>query len=378
MKNKKILIIANTTRFIKHFLVPIITELTSLGNRVDIVSSGSADFDFCDNYYDFNMSRSPISLRNISAYHSIKDLMKKESYDLVYVHTPVGSVLPRIAKMFNRDLRNTKLVYMAHGFHFYKGAPIVNWLSYYPIERYLSKYADGLLLINKEDYRFAIKHKFASKIIEYIPGVGINLERFKNIDDKQKNKIYSDLGLQQTDFILTFVAELNQNKNQTLLFDTIGLLKSSIPNIKLVLAGDGVSMDKYKQYVIDHNLSDYVIFVGYTTLVPEILSITDVSVSSSIREGLPVNLLESMASGKPLVVTNCRGNRDLAINNENGFVVDFNAEEFSNAIEKIYKDRDLYESMSNKSLEFVEQYSVENVNSKVLALIEDVIDNEQN
>src|SRR5699024_9702226 len=103
----------------------------------------------------------------------LQKLANSESYDIVHTQSPIGGALCRLAFRKNRK-RGTKIIYQAHGFHFYKGGPISNWIFFYPIEKVCSYFTDTLITINHEDYELA-KKKFHAKEVVYVPGVGIDL-----------------------------------------------------------------------------------------------------------------------------------------------------------------------------------------------------------
>ena len=182
-----------------------------------------------------------------------------------------------------------------------------------------------------------------------------------------KNELRKEYGYIDNDFILLFSGELSYNKHQDLLIDAISLVKrTKVPNIKLLLAGVGVLSDQYKEQISRLGLEENVQILGYRKDVVSLLMMADIAVSSSRREGLPMNVMEAMATGLPLVVTDCRGNRDLVINNENGYVVGIDdVEGFADAIEKMYRSEELRDMFGRKSLELIKTYSLENVTKEM-------------
>ena len=126
----------------------------------------------------------------IKSLKQVKKMCDENHYNLLHCHSPIGSVVARLAAK-NARKHGTKVIYTAHGFHFYKGAPKINWLIFYPIEKFFSRLTDVLITINKEDYAFANKHMNARQI-EYIPGVGVNTEKFflRNFDEKKSENLY--------------------------------------------------------------------------------------------------------------------------------------------------------------------------------------------
>ncbi|SHK32648.1 Glycosyltransferase involved in cell wall bisynthesis [Anaerobranca californiensis DSM 14826] len=331
----------------------------------DYENKEECNIPFCDEFYEVPFERSPLKKENIIAYKKLKRLINENKYDVIHCHTPIGGVLGRLAA---KDVRKngTKVIYTAHGFHFFKGAPLINWLLYYPVEKWLSKYTDCLITINDEDYEYAVRKKFKAGSVKKVNGVGIDLNKFTPQTVEKKKKLRKEYGYNENDFILIYVAEMSYRKHQDLLINTLNVLKSKIPNIKLLLVGTGNLLEKYKKQTKELSLGKHVYFLGYRKDIPNLMTIADVAVSSSRQEGLPVNVMEAMATGLPLVVTDCRGNRDLVRNGENGFVVGINdVNRFANSIEKLYNSKELRQQFGQKSLKIIKEYSLEVVKSEM-------------
>lgn len=322
---------------------------------------------FCDKYYNLPFERSPFRIKNVKIYRELKGLIETNNYDIIHCHTPMGGALARLASRASRK-RGTKVIYTAHGFHFFKGAPFKNWLVYYPIEKWLSKYTDCLITINNEDYKIA-KRKFKSETVKLVNGVGINIKQFSPPSLEYKLKLRNEYGFKVDDFLLIYVGELSYRKHQDLLIKTVYQVSNKIPNIKLLLVGTGDLLEEYKQLVNNLGLEDKVIFLGFRKDVNKLMSLSDVAVSSSRQEGLPVNIMEAMATGLPVVATDCRGNRDLVKNENNGYIVkDEKIQSFSEAIERLYLSEDLLKSLGKNSNNLIKSYTL----NKVLKEVEKV------
>ncbi|XJZ26736.1 glycosyltransferase [Bacillota bacterium Lsc_1132] len=207
--------------------------------------------------------------------------------------------------------QGTKVLYTAHGFHFFNGAPFVNWLVYYPIEKILSAVTDCLITINHEDFQLAQRHRFKAEQIKHVHGVGVNTERFHPIDREHKLRLRTTYGYQEQDFLMIYAAEFNQNKNQQLLLKALAKIKDQIPQAKLLLAGNGPLLLDCKQLAAQLGIDQKVEFLGQRQDVEQLLKISDLAVASSLREGLPVNIMEAMACGLPVVASDNRGHREL-------------------------------------------------------------------
>ena len=236
-------------------------------------------------------------------------------------------------------------------------------IIYYTIEKLVGRWTDSIITMNEEEYEKAKKiKKRRGSLVHKVPGVGIDLNKIEPQTKIKKNQMRDEYGYKEEDFILFYAAELNGNKNQQLLISVANNLRSKIPNIKLLLAGSGPLEDKYRSEVKKLNLSGNIEILGFRKDIKNLLMLSDIVVASSKREGLPVNIMEAMATGLPLVVTNVRGHKDLVNNEENGYVIELgNIEEFTDSIEKLFKDDELRKRFATKGIELVQKYSLENV-----------------
>lgn len=370
----KILFTATVDSHIKHFHLPYLKWFEEQGFQVHVASRGSENIPYADFKWNIPFSRSPFNKDNIRAYKELKKIIDTNNYRLIHCHTPVGGVLTRLAARRARK-KGTKVIYTAHGFHFYKGAPLKNWLLYYPVEKWLARYTDCLITINEEDYELARK-KFKTGSIKKVDGVGVDINRFKPPAEEEKLALRQEYGFNEKDFIIICVGELNANKNQALAIKAVKILKERIPNIKLLLAGKGDMEKQYRKMAEKLGVKDNVLFLGYRRDIPELLSISDIAVSSSRREGLPVNVMEAMATGLPLVVTDCRGNRDLVRNGENGFVVGIDdAEGMAERIEYIYNNGEMKEKARKYNLNSIKNYSLDTIEKQIACIYNEMLKN---
>lgn len=365
---KKILFVASVTRHINTFHIPYLKYFKDKGYEVHVASNGEESIKYCDKHFNIEFERNPFKISNIKAYKDLKKIIKNEEYSIIHCHTPVASVLTRLAAK-NARKKGTKVFYTAHGFHFYKGAPVINWLLYYPVEKYLSKYTDTLITINKEDFEFA-KNKFKTNRIAYTHGVGIESNRFDfRLSDVDKNVIRTRFNVSDLDFLLMYTAELNDNKNQQMLIDAMKILKKNYPMIKLILVGDGVLREKFEKEIKENLLQNNVLLLGYRTDIPELLQIADLYVATSKREGLPVNIIEAMISGLPLVVTNCRGQRELVEDGKNGYIVEIgDVDSLVQKIINIYTDDRIRKQVVSNAKENVDKYLMNNVMKEMIEI----------
>ncbi len=374
----KVLFVATVRSHIGQFHMPFIHELKRLGCEVHAAFKDNSDekpgldLSGVDKIFEIPFSRSPYSANNIAAYHKLKKIVDENGYDVVHCHTPMGAVVARLAAR-NARKKGTKVIYTAHGFHFFSGASRVNWLLFYPVEKYLSKYTDCLITINQEDYDNAVHRGFkAGKIIK-VNGVGVDIDKFCSVSVSQKANLRTEYGYQQDDFIMIYPANLTAGKNHIMLFNAVNEIRKNHKNIKLLCPGQTELLDELSLKVKELGISEHVEFLGYRRDIEKLAALADISVSASNREGLPVNLIEAMAIGNAIVATDVRGNRDLVKNGVNGFIVKLNDyKEMADRICELMDNPQLISDFREKNLEMVKAYSVKSVIADMTNIYKDL------
>lgn len=378
---KRVLMLASVASMIDQFNMPNIALLQKLGYEVD-VACNFIEGNTCSDErvaelkqklqdmhvrcYQIDFARNIKHMgQNMKALWQVEALMKQNTYEFCHCHSPIGGVIARIAGHRTR----TKVIYTAHGFHFYQGAPVMNWLVYYPVEKMLSRWTDVLITINHEDYKLA-KKKFKMKKLTYVPGIGIDTQR-ECLSQKEKEEKRKELGIPQDAFLITNAAEFTPNKNQKTVIEAIEQLHN--PNIYFVMCGIGEKKAELEQYVKEHGLEEHIRFVGFRNDLHEILQTSDCFVLSSFREGLSVALMEAMAEGLPVVCGRIRGNVDLVKNGFGGLLLapeDIKA--YENAFIKLYEMRQrkpgMFEQMgitNQKNIKMFGRNAVEQVMENV-------------
>ena len=371
---KRVLMLASVASMIDQFNMPNIALLQKLGYEVD-VACNFIEGNTCSDArvaelkqklqdmhvrcYQIDFARNIKHMgQNMKALWQVEGLMKQNNYAFCHCHSPIGGVVVRIAGHRTR----TKVIYTAHGFHFYQGAPVMNWLVYYPVEKMLSRWTDVLITINHEDYKLA-KKKFKMKKLTYVPGIGIDTQR-ECLSQKEKEEKRKELGIPQDAFLITNAAEFTPNKNQKTVIEAIEQLHN--PNIYFVMCGIGEKKAELEQYVKEHGLEEHIRFVGFRNDLHEILQTSDCFVLSSFREGLSVALMEAMAEGLPVVCGRIRGNVDLIKDGKGGILVSpENKEDYEAAFRKLYemkqKEFQKFENIGLNNRNKVEAFSKETV-----------------
>ena len=332
---------------------------TAVAAKNDYENPADCAIPYCDTYYDIPFERNPLKPGNLKAYNKLKKVIDDGGYDIIHCHTPVGAMLTRIAAKQART-NGTKVFYTAHGFHFYKGAPVINWLLYYPVEKWLSRYTDVLITINKEDYERAKTFK-AGKVC-YVPGVGIDLKKFQTSKELHKLKrewLCTEFCIPKDTTILLSVGEVNKNKNHRVVIEALGKLKRK--DIFYLICGRGPLQDEYKTLANQLNIGKQVVLAGYRTDVADFYKAADVFVFPSFREGLPVSVMEAMASGLPVIATCIRGSSDIVKEKNNGVLLKpDDVEGFANAIDA-FRNADLIESISKMNANEAMKYDLDAV-----------------
>ncbi len=309
----RILYVTTISLTMNSFFKPHIEMLVREGNQVDIACN-DRDLALDELYtrlgckfHRVNFSRSPLSPDNVKAYGALKQVIRDGNYDIVHCHTPNASVITRLVCRKFRKKTGLKVFYTAHGFHFYKGAPLANWLIFYPVEWFCARFTDKLITINREDYQRA-GTKFHAGEICYVPGVGIDLSKFENTHADRNTK-RQEIGVPENAFLLLSVGELNENKNHQLVIRALAKLHN--PNVHYAIAGVGDKRDALLALAGELGVAGQVHLLGYRKDIPELNHAADVFCFPSFREGLSVSLIEAMACGMPVVCSRIRGNTDL-------------------------------------------------------------------
>lgn len=368
---KKALMLSSVASMIDQFNMENIKILKNLGYEVHVLANfsfGNTTSDERTKEFKEELENMGIKVYNvpiprkitaikemISSYKKIKKVCSENNYDILHCHSPIGGVLARFAfKDFRK--KGGKLIYTAHGFHFFKGAPIKNWIIFYPIEKFCSRYTDCLITINKEDYKRA--KNFKAKEVKYVPGIGIDTKKIKDI--KKNRKILNEFNIKD-EVVLVSVGELSNRKNHKVILKALEKVKG---NFKYIICGQGAKKEELIKLSKELNLQEKVEFLGYRQDVKEILKASDIFCFPSKQEGLPVALMEAMASGLPVICSDIRGNKDLIEDKKGGYLLKFyDMDEYSIKIQELIENKVLREEMGNFNLEKIKDFNRKKVNT---------------
>lgn len=374
---KKALIVTTISGFVPQFAMNDVRILQSEGYEVHYASN------FRNPIYSFDKKmlkeqgiilhqvdifKSPIKLRrHLSAIKQLVNIIDTEKINLVHCHNPMGGVDGRYAAHYSKMKPVT--IYTAHGFHFYKGAPTINWLLYYTMERWMAHKTDILVTINKEDYKRSKKfHLKKNGLVRQIHGVGVDMKRFKASNDISKTgSIRDSIGVPRDAFHIVTAAEINDNKNQSVVIKAIA--QCEYDDIYYSLCGKGPEEKKLRKLIDELGLQDRVRLLGYRTDMDEILRSADCFAFPSIREGLGVAAIEALSSSVPLIVADNRGTREYAVSEENAYICDSSdVDEFKRAIVELHDDAEKRKLMAERCRDSVRKFSKDNNNTLMTSI----------
>ncbi|MBP3608727.1 MAG: glycosyltransferase family 4 protein [Lachnospiraceae bacterium] len=382
---KKALIVTHVSGFVPQFEMNNVRILQEMGYEVHYASNFHNVSYGTDNHrldgtgivrHQVDFARSPFEFKNNRrALRQLKQVMREQHYDVVHCHTPVGATYARLAAREHRKKR-TRVIYTAHGFHFYKGAPLKFWLVSYPMEWLLAHVTDTLITINEEDFQNAKKFRLGKRNgrpgqVYKINSVGIDLKKYKSDKLYMRQKIRQELEIPMEAFVLVSVGELNWNKNHAVVLEALGRWKES--SIYYIICGEGIEKESLKQQAERLGIGKQLCLTGFREDIPEILKAADAMAFPSLREGLGMVAVEALASGLPVVASDNRGTREYMQDGSNGYVVWNNAaEDMAVAIQKLYwvwcEDKAGYAKMQQQALKTAEHFSSDIVNQTMRAI----------
>ena len=342
-------------------------DLNIGGYSVDYACANEEKVYDADRVFVVDFARNPLQIHKlIKSYFQLKKILRENDYELIHTHTPVGSVITRLAAKSLRKKGKLKVIYTCHGFHFYKGAPKLNWLLYYGAEKLVAKYTDLLITINTEDYKCA-SEKFSCPV-KLLNGVGIDMTKFNTKMSKaKKTSLRKELGLNDDDFVVVYVAEFTKNKNHRMLLESIANPMHKNSQLKLALLGTGKLVDEMKKLAKKLNIEEQVLFFGYRHDVYDVLQCCNLCISTSIREGLGLGVLEAVLCGCSVLVSNNRGHRDIVKDDKKClFELDDN-DELEKKIIKAIKKPEEYR------ISFSEKYSLRSSLTDMKKIYEDIL-----
>lgn len=345
----KVLQVTTVATTLNAFLLPFAKAFKQQGWNVDAAASDILKFDDViathDKCYDIQFCRNPLKIRRLfQSLAKIRHLLKQQKYDVVHVHTPIAAFLTRLAAV---GVKNTKIFYTAHGFHYVKTNPFWKNVIFLLLEKFAGLRTDHLFVINQDDLCFAQKAKIVPKeSITFIRGIGVNPELYE-FNKIKRQLIRDELNVLDSTFLALHVAELNDNKNHEVVLNALSKFVSAYPNadFRYVIVGEGSKLERLQQMAKVLGVNAHVIFLGYRNDISSLISACDTLILSSKREGLPRCMLEAMCAKKPIIASNIRGCSDLLCSGA-GLLVEYNnIEQWHDAIYEMYSNPESRENM---------------------------------
>lgn len=348
----------STVGVMMNFFTPLVHELISCGHHVDIACNEELSpvpevfRTLGCQTIPISCVRSPFHPGTLKSIGQIRRLVRRGGYEIVHCHTPIASFCTRLA-CWGLPCR---VIYTAHGFHFYKGAPLVNWLLYYTAEKICAPLTDTLITINREDFSLAQK-KLKAKQVLYVPGVGIDLSHFHPHVPTLSRE---DLNIPEGNRILLSVGQLIPRKNHKTLIRAV----AQMDHLTLLIAGEGVIEQQLKDLASEVKCD--IRFLGQRSDIASLCNLCDLFVLPSFQEGLSVALMEAMACGKAIACSRIRGNTDLVDQNGGVFFDPHSVEGCRAALEEIlHIDR---AAMGAYNRNAVAAFSVKTINQQMLEI----------
>lgn len=322
------------------------------------------------NLFDAHTFRNILDIKsNIIAYKNMMKILRSGDVEVIHCNTPIGGLIGRIC---GKRAKVPKVIYTAHGFHFYKGAPIIKGTIFKLAEKIMARYTDAIITMNEEDYKAAQEFKLRNNgKVYYVPGVGVNTIDYKNIV-VDKKRVRSELGLNQEDIVLIAMGDLIRRKNYKTSIKAIA--NAANPNLHFLICGRGPELNNLQKLAKELGVERQIHFLGFRTDIKELLAVSDIFLFTSYQEGLPRSMMEAMASGLPCVSSKIRGVVDLIEDDKGGFLSNpDDIEGFADAINTLAENENSRKTMGANNRKEIKNYDIENVKEKIKEIYEEVL-----
>lgn len=357
----KLLLVANVSKeHIRKFHIPLIAQLKDRGWIVDVACRLDEPVPECDHGFDLPCGRNPFSGGIAKSVTRLKGVLRENAYDVVLCNTVVGSIVARLAAASFRK-NGLKVIYLNHGLHFFPGASASRWIMGWTTEKILASRTDVMITINATDCATAKKY-LQIPVVEKIHGMGVELKRFQEtlLTPNERAAMRASMGISPADFVMTYVAEINDNKNQMMLVEMFERVRRAIPNAKLMLVGPEHDKGALRRYIGSKRLQDEVLLLGWRNDVPKLLRLSEIYVASSKSEGMGLNLIEAMACDLPVVASRNRGHAEIIRDGVNGFLVEINDfEAMAAQVLRIHGSPELREAVTAQAKQDIESYGTD-------------------
>ncbi len=356
----KLLFCASTTSHIRNFHLPYIKALAEKGYEVWVATNSNEPIPYVKGVVAFPFQKSLFSFKNVIAIFKLRRFIKSEQFDKISTHTALASTIIRLAILLLPKNQRPSVHYIAHGFLFCKSDGWKKWIYLLP-EKICTPVTNVLMVMNQEDLELAQRYHLYKEQLHFIHGIGFDCSRFRPFSPEDRAKGRQAMGFSSADFLFIYAAEFSQRKNQQFLIRAFAKVSSQIPQAHLLLAGSGVLLEQSRELVQKLHMEERIHFLGYVKQMQELYPLCDTAVSTSKIEGLPFNVLEAMACGLPVLISNVKGHSDL-VENKSEFL--FNTEQ--ELCEKLV--RNITQQNNIDWVQLVRKYSLHKVMPQTLEL----------
>ena len=342
-------------------------DLNIGGWQVDYASAGEEKVQDADKVFMVDFARNPLRFdKHMKAYRQLKKIIADGEYDAIHTHTPVGSVVTRLAAK-KAHKNGTKVIYTCHGFQFYKGGPKRDWRLYYPVEKKLARDVDLMITINTEDYAL-VKKDFKCPV-KMIDGVGVATEKFaRKYTKAEKLAARKQYGIAPDDFVMVYLAEFRSVKNHRRLIEAAAPILRENKKVKLLFLGQGKLLDAAREQVKTLGIEDNVLMPGYIRdQYSALVQSCNLCVSAAYQEGLGLGVLECIATGLPILIADTRGHRDIVKNNKKYLFDPYDIDEMT------CKMRDAIKDPAKYHIDFDERYGLRNSLTTMRKIYEEIL-----
>jgi glycosyltransferase EpsD len=368
---KKVLYTASTEIHLRNFHLPYMNWFLESGYEVHAAFSGNAQFKEASVCHNIPFDRSPLSRKNIQVLFQLIKLIRLHKFDVIHCHTPTASVITRLAYILSFRWKSF-VFYTAHGFYFYKGSNLKNWIIFYPIELMMALITDCIITMNDEDWGYISSPLFRCRHKYNIDGIGVNPSRLTHaVNQDSSSLLKQELEISSQEIVFIYIAEFNKRKNHTYIFNSINqLIKQDFSEFKVLFAG-GFSTEKKtcEEFAIQNGFIDKVRFLGYRNDIGKLISMADVGITSSRTEGLPIGVLELIYSKKPVLASRIRGHKEILKDGENGYLIDLDdPTSLADKMKMFIESPEMIEKIGENAPRTIDKFLLKNASEKMFSV----------
>ena len=367
MANGKILYCASTMSHLQNFHQPYIQKLRNMGYQVVLCAEKETDQLPADGTKIVPFQKHMTSMKNLKNILQIRKILKKEKFLAVSVHTTLAAAIVRAAILLLPRAKRPKVFCTCHGYLFHAGDSLGKWKYLLP-EKLCTSVTDVLMVMNREDYQIAEKHRLYREKLFLIPGMGVEFRRFDL--PQSKAELRQQYGIAAEEVLFVFAGEFSERKNQQLLVSAFARVAGQMPKAKLVLAGEGALQDACRQQAVQLGIAEQIQFPGHVENMPVLYHCCDVCISASKIEGLPFNIMEAMYCELPCIASRVKGHEDLLHHRQTGYLYETETELAAYMVQ-LYQDRALRKQLGQNARQAVMAYRLDAVQPVIMQVYEE-------